>query len=58
MGGYVSQNNATGADFCPSANLDIAQDLGARADEHAAPYLRVPITRLIARSAKCDFMQQ
>ena len=55
---YVSQNNAAGGNFCPDPNLDIAQDLGARADEHAAPYLRVPIARLFARSAQRDFVQQ
>ena len=58
MRGYVSKNNATGGNFCSDPNLDIAQDLGARADEHAAPYLRVPITRLFSRSAERDFVQQ
>jgi hypothetical protein len=58
MGWYISQNDAPGAHFGPSPDFDIAQDLGTRADEHAAPYLRVPIPGLFARSAQCDFMQQ
>src|SRR4051794_26790351 len=55
---YVPQNDATGANFCPPPDLDIAQDLGARTDEHAAPHLRVPITRLLTRPAQRDFVQQ
>ena len=54
----VFQNNATGGDFCSDPNLDISQNLGARADEHSAPYLRVSIARLFARSAQGDFVQQ
>jgi hypothetical protein len=34
------------------ADLDVAEDLGARADEHAAADLRVPVAPLLARAAE------
>src|SRR5947199_9836225 len=38
-------------------NLDIAEDLRARADQHAVANFRVPIARLLARAAEGHVLQ-
>src|SRR5580658_8806700 len=41
VGLHRGQNDAAGADFGPSPDLDVPQDLGPGADQHAGPHLGV-----------------
>ncbi len=51
------QNDRPGRDAGIGANLDIAENLGACADHHAAPHLRVPIARGLARAPERHAVQ-
>src|SRR5690606_7390168 len=52
MGRHVMQNHAARADAAVFADLDIAENLRAHADEYAAMDLGMPVAGLLARAAQ------
>ena len=54
---YMLQNDAAGTDFGTFADVDVAKNLRAGADEHATPDLRVAIAAFLTGPAQRNVLQ-